>query len=56
MTLILTILLTATPNDYSCTTDLDCECKIVPYEFPNNSAECLEYRSEQSDDESEGDQ
>lgn len=33
-------------QDYSCTTDRDCECKVVPYEAPNNSPECLEYRKQ----------
>jgi hypothetical protein len=46
MILLLITLVTSEPNyaDFSCTTDLDCECKLVPYEAPNNSAVCIEYR------------
>lgn len=33
-------------NDLSCTTDIDCECKQVPYEESNDSDVCVEYRKQ----------
>lgn len=51
--LVCTFILDASPlrfapvqADFECTTDLDCECKSVPYEELNNSDACIAYRGE----------
>lgn len=44
-------------QDFGCNTDLDCQCMVVPYEAPDMTKTCVEYRKDQAEyEKAEGDQ